>query len=89
VERCIFDEHLDVEVNGHDGHELVEWVNWGGAEGAGDVSDSFILGCMEFAKKGSLACVPYWCCIGKDQEDDCIVNCAPLSPVQAADGIAK
>jgi len=54
VEGCIFDKQLEMEVDGHDAHELVERVNGCHAEGTSDVPNCCVLCCAELAEEASL-----------------------------------
>jgi hypothetical protein len=54
VEGCIFDKRLEPEVNGHDAHELVEWVDRCCAKGTSNVLNCCILCYIKLAEEASL-----------------------------------
>jgi hypothetical protein len=66
VKGCVLNKHLDAKVNGHDSHQLMEWVDRHGAESTGNMSNGFILGGAEFSEETSLTCEPNWGSICKD-----------------------
>ena len=78
-----------MDVYWHDAHELEKGVDGGGAESTGDVAHCLVLGSAELSEKARLAGEPDWGGVGEDREDDSVVDCAPLGPFKASDGVSE